>query len=170
MTSLVPAVIDWLVAAAAGSPLLGGSVIAPVAVHDGPPVTTDTLAQQRHLWVGADPGGADLAAEAVQSFPVMDRARTREEEGDVILTADAWTGSSDMKEARDACAAIVAGTEALLRGMPPGGPGDATMGGLVMWAAVDGPFAWTQRQGQAGAGCACSFRVAYRARLLTAAG
>lgn len=168
-TTQVPAVIDYLVAAATSSPLLGESATAPVVVIDGPSVTADTQAQQRHLWIGWDEEtGSGPGAEAVQAWPVMDNARTRDEDGDIIMTAEAWTGSTVMKEARDACDAIVGAVELLLRGTPAtGGPGDASMGGLVMWSAVDGPYQWIPRQGSSGAGYRCVFRVTYRARLVT---
>jgi len=171
MTSAVPQVIAWLVAAAGASPLLGSSPTAPVQVIDGPSVTGDELAAPLHLWVGcSDPQESDVsAAGATQVWPVLDHGRTRQESGEVWLTADAWSGGTGMGVVRAQCAAIVAGVEVLLRGLPrDGGPGDMTMGGLVWQSAVDGPFTWSQRQASDGAGCSCSFRVAYQTRLLTA--
>lgn len=167
ITSRVPDVIDWLVNAAQTSAQLGASTTAPVIVVDGPPPTTDTYAEQLHLYIGDVPDGSEASATASQNWPVLDHARTRDEDGDITLTADAWTGSSVMKTARDSCAAIVAAVELLLRGDGTTGTGDATMGGLVLWAGVDGPYTWSQRQVQAGAGCTCVFRVVYRARLTT---
>jgi hypothetical protein len=171
ITSRVPQVIDYLVAAATASPLLGANPTAKVTIVDGPTLTTDTLAAPLHLWVGcADPTADESAAAgAVQNWPLLDHARTRDEDGEVWLTADAWSGSVAMKVVRDQCAAIVGGVELLLRGLPQdGGPGDITMGGLVQWSAVDGPYSWPQRQTQQGAGCSCTFRVTCRARLTTA--
>lgn len=167
-TSQVPAVTDWLVNAARNSTSLGASTAAPVIVLDGPFITRDTLAEPLHLYIGAVPDTLDAAATAVQDWPVMDHARTRDEDGDITLTADAWSGSTVMKTQRDACAAIVAAVELLLRGDTlTGGPGDASMGGLVQWSGVSGPFTWLQRQSQDGAGCSCVFHVTYRARLRT---
>jgi hypothetical protein len=171
LTSAVPRVIDYLFTAAVASPLLGASPTAPVTVLDGPTVGTDTLADLLHLWIGhEDPRSYEAsAAGAIQRWKPMDHGRTRDEDGEIWCTADAWTGSVVMKAARDQCAAIVGGVELLLRGLPQdGGPGDLTMGGLVYWSAVDGPFSWAQRQEQQGAGCQCTFRVTYRARLTTA--
>jgi hypothetical protein len=166
-TSQVPAVIDYLVAQAQASANLGASATAKVRVIDGPPPTGNEPDEKRILYIGWDqvngsPGGEDAA----QSWPVLDHARTRDEDGTITCTADAWLGGS-MKEARDACAAIVAGVELLLRGdrMNPG-PGDATMGGLAMWSSVD-DFRWYPRQDQQGAGMACVFTVSFRARLTT---
>ena len=168
LTSRVPQVIDYLVGQAQASTLLGKNPAAPVTVIDGPAVTNDTLAEPLHLWIGHDQAATgDLSANADQSWPVMDHARTRDEGGTVTLTADAWSGSTVMKTVRDQCAAIVAAVELLLRGDGRTGPGDTTMGGLVLWSAVDGPFAWTQRQTQDGAGCSCVFHVTYTARLTT---
>lgn len=168
-TSQVPAVIDYLVTACQASPQLGASPTAPVIVIDGPEETADTLAEPLHLWIGWDQeatGGPD--AEATQDWPVMDHARTRDENGTITCTADAWSGDTRMKTQRDSCAAIVAAVELLLRGDTlTGGPGDASMGGLVMWSGVAGPFQWVPRQTADGAGCSCVFRVTYRARLVT---
>jgi hypothetical protein len=172
MTSQVPAVIDYLVAAAQASLLLGANPdpAARVVIVDGPTVTGDTLAAPLHLWVGCDDPTRDdvLAAAAAQKWGPMDHGRTRDEDGEVWCTADAWSGSTTMSLLRGQCSAIVGGVEALLRGVPAdGGPGDLTMGGLVYWSGVDGPFTWSQRQNSSGAGASCAFRVTYRARLTT---
>lgn len=166
LTSQVPAVIDYLIAKAQASASLGASATAKVAVHDGPPATGDELAGQRNLWIGWDqvngsPGGENSA----QSWPLLDMARTRDEDGSVTCTADAWLGGS-MKEARDMCAAVVAGVELLLRGNGQTGPGDATMGRLVLWSAVD-DLHWFPRRDSSGTGMACVFTVTFRARLTT---
>ena len=165
LTSQVPAVTDYLIAAAKASAQLGQASPA-VQVHDGPPATDDQLANQLNLWIGwnqvaGSPGGDDAA----QSWSILDNARTREEDGSITLTADAWGGES-MKQARDACAAIVAGVELLLRGNGTTGPGDATMGRLVFWSSTD-DFKWYPRRDSSGTGMACVFTVAFRARLVT---
>jgi hypothetical protein len=172
ITSQVPAVIEYLVAAAGSSLLLGSNPdpAAKVVVIDGPTLTGDTLAEFLHLWIGNDdPAQSDvLGATATQRWGPMDHGRTRDEDGEVWLTADAWSGSVTMSVLRGQCAAIVGGVEALLRGLPAdGGPGDLTMGGLVYWSGVDGPYTWSQRQNAQGAGASCTFRVTYRARLVT---
>jgi hypothetical protein len=168
-TSQIPAVTDWLVNAATVSTSLGASPSAPVVIHDGPAVTTDTLIQPLHLWIGWDQvTGGGAGASAVQGWPVLDRARTRDEDGVIVCTADAWSGVTVTKTQRDSCAAVVSAVELLLRGGGVGtDPGDASMGGLVLWSAVDGPYEWYPRQTPEGAGCACVFRITYRARLVT---
>lgn len=169
MTSVVPAVIDYLVAAAQSSVLLGANTTAPVAVYDGPQPPGPGQQDQSALWIGADPSlPGDPVAQASQAFAVMDKARTRDEDGAIALTAQHWSGDTTNKVHRDGAAAIVAGVEVLLRGLPSaGGPGDATMGGLVMWSEVSGPFDWRPRQVSSGALCLVTFHVTYRARLTT---
>ena len=168
---MIPAVTDYLMAQCTASVLLGESATAPVRVIDGPPVTGDELAEQNLLYIGWDavtgsPSGGTLAADATQLWPFSDKARTRDEDASIVCTADAWTGGTVMQDARNACLAIVHGVDLLLRGDPSaGGPGDASMGGLVFWSAPD-RFAWYPRQTPNGAGCACVFNVSYHARLL----
>lgn len=165
-TSLTPAVIDYLVTAAGNSAALGGA--SPrVTIHDGPPLSNDTLAEPLHLYIGwnqVSQGSEDPSA--VQAWPVMDKARTKDEDGTVVCTADAWSGDTTMKTQRDACKAIVAAAELLLRGDGTTGPGDATMGGLVFWSGIDA-LQWFPRQMPDGAGMACVFTITYRARLVT---
>ena len=166
-TSLIPGVIDYLVGAAKNSGSLALASPA-VTIHDGPPLSNDTLAEPLHLYIGWDQvsGGAGSDPSAVQSWPVLDKARTRDEDGTVVCTADAWSGDTALKTQRDACAAIVAAVELLLRGDGTTGPGDATMGGLVFWSGVDA-MQWFPRQTSDGAGMACVFTITYRARLVT---
>ncbi len=167
-TTQVPAVLDYLVTKATASTSLGASATNPVIIHDGPSLTTDTLIEPLHRWIGWDQvSGGGTGADAVQSWPVLDKARTRDEDGTVVLTADACSGTTTLKTVRDSCLSIVSAVELLLRGNGVTGPGDATMGGLVLWSAVDGPFQWTPRQTPEGAGCACVFHITYRARLTT---
>lgn len=162
ITSAVPAVTDYLVAAATAA-------LPGVVVFDGPNPTADTLTEPQHLWIGWDTQGnsGEPAAETAQDWPVMDYGRTKDEDGMIICTADAWGGSVSVKTHRDAAAGIVAGVELLLRGTPQaGGPGDASMGGLVLWSGVNGPYQWYPRQTQSGAGCGVVFRIVYKARLV----
>lgn len=172
LTSLVPAVTDYLVTAASASPLLGAHPTAKVSVFDGPQPPNATQGLERVLWIGADPAAlGDAAAEAEQAFPVMDHARTRDEDGSIVIAAQHWNGSTDNKVHRDGVAAIIGGVELLLRGLPqdPGSPGDTTMGGLVWWSEVTGPYAWQPRQLANGASCLVTCFVTYHARLTTAA-
>jgi hypothetical protein len=169
LTSRVPQVTDWLVQAAEASTLLGANPTAPVSVFDGPQPPASTQDLERVLWIGANPASlTEAGADADQDWPVMDHARTRDEDGAVECAAQHWSGDTANKTHRDGAAAIVAGVELLLRGDTlTGGPGDASMGGLVMWSGVSGPYAWYPRQVASGALMLVTFRITYRARLTT---
>lgn len=168
-TSQIPAVVDYLVAQCQASTSIGAAT-PPVIVLDGPQVTDDTLAEPLHLWIGHDAyAGGDPAATAVQDFAeIGSNAALRDEDGEITCTAEAWAGGDVIKAQRDACAAIVAAVELLLRGRPlDGGPGDTEMGGLVLWSQVSGPYTWYQQQSQEGSTAGCVFKITYKARLLT---
>lgn len=165
-TTQLPAVTDWLVNAAQNSALLGKASPA-VSVFDGPQPPEATQALPRVLWVGANPAEPDgMTADTAQSWPVMDRARTKDEDGTVTCAAQHWSGDPAAKVHRDGAAAIVAGVELLLRGDGRTGPGDATMGGLVFWSGVD-TGQWYPRQIAGGVAVLVTFTVLYRARLIT---
>lgn len=170
LTSLVPQVTDYLVAAAIASPLLGANPVAKVSVFDGPQVPAATQSLERVLWIGADPAAlGDATAEAEQVFALMDHARTRDEDGSIVISAQHWNGSTDNKVHRDGVAAIIGGVELLLRGLPQdNAPGDTTMGDLVHWSEVTGPFAWRPRQVASGALCLVTCFVTFHGRLTTA--
>lgn len=169
ITSVVPAVIDYLVEVCQASPLLGQAQPDPVVVLDGPETTADTMAEARHLWIGGVPerDGEPATASSAQDFALLDHARTRDETGEIQCAAHAWSGSTVMKAQRDACAGIVAAVELELRGDEvSGGPGDASLGGIALWAQVT-ETQWTPRQSPSGAEMTCMFKIAYRARLTT---
>lgn len=165
--TMVPQVLDYLYAACQQSPLLGQASPA-VAVYDGPNPTTDALASQRLLWIGYDPQNPGMEAATIATdWPVLDFARTEDEDAEITCAAEYWSGSTVMKANRDACAAIVEAVADLLRGTPgTGGPGDTTMGGLVFWSRVTAA-AWGQVQKDDGVSVVCVFKVQYRARLVT---
>lgn len=167
-TSQVPAVTDYLVSAAKASPLLGAAS-PQVYVFDGPQPPAATQSLQRVLWIGADPANVNaMTAESVQAWAVMDHARTKDEDGDITCAAQHWSGDPSNKAHRDGAAAIVGGVELLLRGDTlTDSPGDASMGDLVMWSAVEGPFQWYPRQIANGTAMLAVFRITFRARLTT---
>lgn len=170
LTSLVPQVTDYLVAAATASALLGANPAAKVNVFDGPQLPAATEGMERVLWIGADPAApGDATAEAEQAFALMDHARTRDEDGSIVISAQHWNGDTSNKVHRDGVAAIIGGVELLLRGLPQdGAPGDTTMGGLVFWSEVTGPYSWRPRQLANGASCLVTCFVTYHGRLTTA--
>jgi len=165
VTTLVPAVLGYLTAACQASAAIG-SATPPVTVIDGPHITDSTLAEQLHLWVGYDPlNPAEAAAVTTQDWPLLDSARTADETGEVTCAAEAWGGGDVTGPLRDQCHAIVGAVDLLLRGSPQaGGPGDASMGGLVFWSRVAGG-SWFQRPSQDGISVMCIFRIAYMGRL-----
>lgn len=165
-TTQLPAVIDWLVSAAENSPLLG-QADPRVFVFDGPQPPEATQSLNRVLWVGANPAEPDgMTGDTAQSWPLMDKARTKDEDGTVTCSAQHWSGDPAVKVHRDGANAIVAGVEQLLRGDGRTGPGDATMGGLVFWSGVD-TGQWYPRQIAGGVAVLVVFTVIYRARLVT---
>ena len=161
-TTVIPAVTDYLVtqATAALSPA--------VTVFDGPQPGKAWQVIEQILWIGCDPANlTEATGEADQTWPVMDFGRTKDEDGVIICAAQAWSGDTTIKTQRDSCDAIVAAVELLLRGSPQGGgPGDGSMGGLVLWSGVNGPYQWYPRQIASGALVLCVFRVIYKARLV----
>lgn len=166
-TSQVPAVIDWLVSASQSSPLLGAAS-PQVHVFDGPQPPAATQSLERVLWIGADAASPDQAlGDSVQSWPVLDHARTKDEDGTITCSAQHWSGDTSVKMHRDGAASIMGAVELLLRGEPDaGGPGDASMGGLVLWSGVD-QAEWYPRQVAGGSAVLVVFRIIYRARLVT---
>ena len=124
-TTVVPAVIDYLVSTFQASLALGANT-PPVAVYDGP-VTTGQPSQLV-LWVGVnDPDSiaAPIGAESEQAWAGLG-ARQRDEWITVHLVAEAWAGTTDVKAIRTAVFAIVAAVEVIMQA-------DPTMGGLVQF-------------------------------------
>ena len=124
-TTVVPAVIDYLVATFTASSSLGAAT-PPVAIYDGP-VTTGAVAQQV-LWVGLqDPDAVlpPIGAESQQEW-VGVGARQRNEYLTIHCVAEAWAGTTDVKTMRDNAYAIVAAVETILQG-------DPTLGGHVLF-------------------------------------
>jgi len=136
-------------------------------VFDGPQPPAATQALNQVLWIGADAPNPDAVfADAAQSWAVLDHARTKDEDGTVTCSAQHWSGDPSVKVHRDGAKAIVAGVEQLLRGDGSTGPGDATMGRLVLWSGVD-VGRWETRQLAGGVAVLVTFTVIYRARLVT---
>lgn len=167
--SLAADVIGYLVAQCQASTSLGAASPS-VLVFDGPQVSDSQLdARSSKVWIGYDPmsPGASVA-QAEQDFAGLDMGLKRNESGWVMCAAEDASGDVAMAGHRTAVKALIGTVELLLRGVPnSGGPGDSSMGGLVLWSQVTGPFTWYQAQSQAGASAMCVFRVAYRARLLS---
>ena len=169
ITDLVHDVIGYLFAQCSANVALGNNGNGPVTVFDGP----GTLGEQstdvsQALWIGWDAIGAGTeAAAAVQKWSFLGQnGNFRDEDGEIICTAQAWSGDTVPANSRIQCKLIVGALETMLRGVPPAGPGDSSMGNLVQWSQVSGPYQWHQTQAsQFGYSAACVFRVQYFARL-----
>jgi hypothetical protein len=139
-TSRIPQAIDYLVTACTAAATLG-TAAPPVNVIDGPAITADPgpLA----LWIGCEDIDSTVTntASATQGWAALGRM-ARNEELTVFCTAQAWSGSDDVRVLRVAAAGIVAAVEDLVRA-------DVTLGGAV---TVPGNAAVTGAQWQQGPG------------------
>lgn len=150
-TSLIPAVIDALVAAAQ-------TAMPNVSVRDGFTVTGDS---GDFLMVGADDPDSDTAADSASSQQAWAHANhmARDDNGEINCVALSWSGDSDQKAVRDAAYAIVAGIENVLRANPtldvPG----------VLWTGFGSTQTLRQDQYQEGVDARVSFTVAFRGRI-----
>ena len=163
-TDLVPDVTDYLVAQCQASSAL---TALGAVVFDGPQPTAATQGIEQALWIGCDAltAGDEPFGTSTQEFAYLGNDATRRNEaGEIICTAKHWTGDTTMQVHRDGCKAIVGVVELLLRGVPPAGPGDSSMGGLVQWSEVI-ESSWRQRQVASGAEVTCVFKVYFFAKL-----
>lgn len=163
-TDLVPDVTDYLVAqcqASAALKALG------VQVFDGPVPPADATGVEQCLWIGCDPKnpGGEYGT-STQSFAYIGNDATRRNQaGDITCAAKHWTGDTSSKVHRDGCKAITAVVEELLRGVPPAGPGDTTMGGLVQWSEFAESAWYADLVPGGGAEAVCVFKIYFYVRL-----
>ncbi|MCX6399233.1 MAG: hypothetical protein NTX33_04780 [Propionibacteriales bacterium] len=153
-TSVIPAVIDALVAQAAAA-------LPSVNVFDGFGVVNDT---GNYLMVGTDDPSQSvrsIAAQASQTTGPMGTSRPRDESGSIICAALAWNGNGNAKDARDAAFAVIAAVEALLRADPQLG----LTGGPYLVAEMGDGFQLEQTQSDQGAEALVGFSVRFRARI-----
>lgn len=169
VTDLVHDVINYLVTQSQANAALGNNGAGSVIVYDGPTTPGEQFADYtQRLWIGYDALNATTqAATATQKWSFLGgNGNFRDEDGEIICSAEAWSGDTVPASSRVLCKAIVGAVETMLRGVPPAGPGDSSMGGLVQWSQVAGPFDWHQTQAsQSGYAAMCIFRVTYFARL-----
>jgi hypothetical protein len=151
-TSVVPALIDALVAAAT-------TALPDVLVFDGIGVTDDP---GDFLMVGVeDPDieGAAFSADTKQDWAAVGTGAPRDEQGDITCVALSWNGDGDPKAARDDAYAIAAALEDLLRDTPAlGVPG-------LLWTSFGTSSQLSQAQGPDGASALLVFRINFRARI-----
>jgi hypothetical protein len=172
LTDQTAAVIDYLVAQCQANASLGAAS-PPVAVFDGPTISGIQLVAAQRIWIGAEggttPSGAEVeAATFTETFSFIDKARTRDNQIDVQMAAEQWSGDpTQQKVCRDGAFSLMAAVELMLRGDPSVGPGDSSMGGLVYWSQVTGPGQLVQAKNQAGVSALVRFRVTAFTRLTT---
>lgn len=171
ITDQTGAVIDYLVAQCQASPSLGAAN-PPVIVFDGPTLTSTQLVAPNRIWVGADgPATAGVPTESAtfdEAFAFIDKARTRDNTIDVAMAVENWNGDPSqpaVKTCRDTAFGLMAAVETLLRGSPDTGPGDSSMGGLVLWSEVKGPGAVVTARNSSGVSVLVRFRVTAFTRL-----
>lgn len=150
-TSVVPAVIDALVAQAT-------EALSDVKVYDGFGITDNP---GDFLMVGVDDPDTESAANSAnsqQEWPHVGHS-TRDETGEITLVALSWNGKADAKVARDGAYAISAAVEDLLRT-------DPTLGVAgVLWTSFGTSTELTQQQGEGGASALLVFKIAFMARI-----
>lgn len=159
-TSTIPAAITYLVNAATAA--FPGAL-----VLDGPPRVSDQQSEQKVISIGWN-GEEDLATPAVegdQQFRNMDRGLTRDENYAIVCSIMCWDGSDAVTTSRAAAFGLLATFEKLLRGLPPNGTGDVTLGGAVLWAGISGGISLDYVTGPNGAASRIVFHVTCRARL-----
>ena len=114
VTSRIPSLISYLVAAFTNSALLGQASPA-VTVFDGP--ATTGLDAQLKLFVGLhdpDSDTAEPAASSVQEWAALGRLG-RNEEITIHCCAEAWAGTDDLATVRTSVTGIVAAVEQVMQ-------------------------------------------------------
>jgi hypothetical protein len=139
---------------------------AKVDVLEGPPVTAldDTYSQR--VWIGYNPlNPEEPSATGDQEFATLG-ARSRNEDFTVVCCCEYWTGDPTPSTARLGAFALLSAFEPLLRGTPgSGGPGDATLGRVVLWSQIAGGIDYAAEQSSNGVVGRVVFHVTCRARL-----
>lgn len=153
-TSIVPALVDALVAAATAA-------LPTVRVYDGYGTSSDPTDS---LMIGVDDPFSSARADSVsatQNPATLGTARSQDEVGTIRCAAVTTNGNADQKAARDAVYAIAAAVESICRGVANPAFGVA---GLRMVAF--GPSSTLyQDQTDLGAEAALIFDVAFKARI-----
>jgi hypothetical protein len=137
-------------------------------VLDGPFTTADQDANADVVAIGWDLDPENLGEAAVegdQNFNALNRGVTRDEEYRIVCAVRHWDGDNDIAKARAAARALLNTFELLMRGYPPNGAGDLTLGGAVLWANLNGGFAWVYEPDENGTAVRIPFHVTCHARL-----
>lgn len=160
-TSAIPAAWSYLVSAAQAA------YPATVLVCDGPLPLVDLEAYQDRVAVGWD-GAEESFADAVtgsQAFANLDRGITKDETFEIVCSVTHWDGDNSISSARSKAFALMSTFERLMRGYPPNGEGDVSLGGAVLFAGIGGGLSVIPILNSDGASVTVVFHVACRARL-----
>lgn len=143
-----------------------------MTVFDGPTPAGFQLESKSRIWIGADPTLDQPGAEAVTGtteVATLSQGRSLNEDYAIVCAIEHWDGGTDLSEVRSVAFGYMATFQGFLRGLPPVGPGDTTMGGAL------GTSGWAQAsiasvhqfQQTDGADVVIVFHVLCRARLTT---
>jgi len=160
-TSTIPAAIDYLVSAATAA-------FPAALVLDGGPKSTDQQSFQDIVAIGwdGDEQMATPATEGDQDFASINRALTRNEDYRIVCSILHWDGGDSYKHARDGVFGMLATFEKLLRGYPPNGTGDTSLGGAVLWSHIAGGYSLSYTPASSnGVAAYLIFHITCRARL-----
>lgn len=163
-TSAIPAAWNYLVSAATTA--FAGSN-PPVLICDGPMAVVDLEEFQDRVTIGWD--GAEetfvTAVDGSQAFAALNRGITKDETFEIVCSVTHWDGNNSIPSARTAAFALMSKVELLMRGYPPNGSGDITLGGAVLFAGIGGGIQVIPELSDQNAAVTIVFRVACRARL-----
>lgn len=151
-TSVVPALIDALIAAA-------DTALPDTLVSDGFGVTDDP---GDFLMIGVEDPDTEqsaFSADTKQEWATADRSGVRNEVGEITCAALSWNGDGNQKAARDAVYAITAELEDALRATPALG-----LSGLL-WTSFGTSTQFSQAHDATGAVAMLVFRIAFQARI-----
>lgn len=160
-TSAIPAAWNYLVSAATSA------FASTVLICDGPIPVVDLDAYQDRVTIGWD-GDENTFADAVtgtQAFRNLDRGITKDEDFEIVCSVTHWDGDNSISSARTKAFALLATFEKLMRGYPPNGSGDVSLGGAVQFAGIGGNISVIPGVTQDGAFFTIIFHVACTARL-----
>jgi hypothetical protein len=162
-TSAIPAAWNYLVTAATAA---FATANPPVLICDGPLPIVDLEDFEDRVMIGWD--GSETSADAVtgaQGFRNLDRGITKDETFEIVCSVTHWDGTNSVAAARTAAFSLFATFEGLMRGYPPNGSGDVTLGGAVTYAGIGGGIQVIPDLTDQAASFTIVFRVACTARL-----
>jgi hypothetical protein len=138
-----------------------------VSVFDGPFPVVDASAAQDRVTIGwdGDENTFDAAVTGSQAFRNLDRGITKDETFEIVCSVTHWDGNNSIASARTAAFGLLATFERLMRGLPPNGSGDVTLGGAVQFAGIGGGMSVIPGLSEDGAFVTIIFHVACTARL-----